>query len=164
MLPMTLRNFTAFIDGFGWAGKIEEGKAPTLTIATEEYEGGGMAGAIDLDVGSVEKMEATMNFAEFNPTIFSQFGKDDASFTLRGAQSNGTETQEVRYQMRGLFKQLDPQAFKKGERSTLNTMLSVRYLELTIAGTQVIEIDQVNMLRVVNGTDQLAEQRAALGI
>ena len=41
--------------------------------------------------------------------------------------------------------------------------MAVRYYKLTIAGDDICEIDVDNMIRIVNGTDRLAAQRAALG-
>jgi hypothetical protein len=40
----------------------------------------------------------------------------------------------------------------------------VTYYKLNVNGTDVIEIDVVNMKRIIKGVDQLASQRTALGI
>jgi len=163
MIPKTLRNFNAFIDGIGWAGLVEEGTPPKIAIAVLEHKAGGMAAPIDLDSGMVEKMECEMSFAEFNPALFTQLGNSDATFTLRGAQSDGTVTQGVVYQMRGLVKTNEPSSWKPGEKGTLKVMMTCSFLRLTIDGSDVVEIDAINMRRVIGGVDQLAEQRSALG-
>jgi len=49
MLPKILKNFNVFVDGRGYAGKIDEITLPKLTIKTEEYRAGGMG---------MEKLEA----------------------------------------------------------------------------------------------------------
>ena len=43
-------------------------------------------------------------------------------------------------------------------------MLAVRYYRFEHGGEVLHEIDVDNMIRIVDGTDRLAEQRAALGI
>ncbi len=59
MLPKILRNFNVFVDGRGYAGKIEEITLPKLTIKTEEYRAGGMDIPISIDMG-MEKLEAVL--------------------------------------------------------------------------------------------------------
>ncbi len=50
MLPKILRNFNVFVDGRGYAGKIDEITLPKLTIKTEEYRAGGMDIPINIDI------------------------------------------------------------------------------------------------------------------
>ena len=42
--------------------------------------------------------------------------------------------------------------------------MALRYLKVTIGGREVIEVDKVNMIRRVNGVDQLATIRTAIGV
>ena len=42
MLPKILKNFSAFVDGRGYAGRVDEITLPKLTIKMEEYRAGGM--------------------------------------------------------------------------------------------------------------------------
>jgi len=42
--------------------------------------------------------------------------------------------------------------------------MSVTYYKLEIDGRVMYEIDVVNMVQVINGVDQLAGDRAALGL
>ena len=42
--------------------------------------------------------------------------------------------------------------------------LALRYYKLEIDGETIHEIDVENMTRVINGTDQLAARRRALGL
>ena len=43
MLPKILKNFNVFVDGRGYAGRVDEITLPKLTIKTEEYQGAGMS-------------------------------------------------------------------------------------------------------------------------
>ena len=40
----------------------------------------------------------------------------------------------------------------------------LNYYRLVVNGTNVIEIDLLNMVFIVNGTDLLADQRRAIGL
>ena len=55
-------------------------------------------------------------------------------------------------------------AAKAGEGTELKYKFALSYYKLTINGETLIEIDVVNMVETVNGTDRLAEVRAALGV
>ncbi|GFR20643.1 phage tail tube protein FII [Trichonephila clavata] len=85
MLPKILKNFNVFVDGRGYAGKIDEVTLPKLTIKTEEYRAGGMDIPINIDMG-MEKLEAEFTFAEYDSELFRLFGLIDGnsvSLTLR---------------------------------------------------------------------------------
>lgn len=164
-LPTTLQNFTAFIDGFGLAGKIKEGTPPKVAIQTEEALTGGMAATVDIDMGAVEKLEASMTFIEYSPLLYTNLGVPDLPFTLRGSQRtpDGAD-QAVIYQMRGLLKENDPASFQTAKMSEPKASFTAHYLKVTIADVELIEIDAQNMVRKIGGIDQLAGQRAALGL
>jgi len=40
-------------------------------------------------------------------------------------------------------------------------MLTFRYSKFVVGGQEVIEVDLINMVRIVDGTDKLADMRAA---
>lgn len=73
MLPKILKNFNVFVDGRGYAGKIDEVTLPKLTIKTEEYRAGGMDIPINIDMG-MEKLEAEFTFSEYDSELFRLFG------------------------------------------------------------------------------------------
>ena len=49
--PRVLRGFDVFVDGRGYAGKVEELELPKLSIKTEEFRAGGMDVPVELDMG-----------------------------------------------------------------------------------------------------------------
>ena len=166
MLPKKLKNFTAFVDGRGYAGRVSEIELPKLTLKTEEFRAGGMDAPVEIDMG-MEKMEASITFAEYDKEIFNQFGLADGNsvgLTLRGALENDKETEQVIINLRGGYKELDSGTWKTGDDSTLKVSVACRYYKLSIDGKELIEIDVENMIRKINGADQLEEQRKALGL
>ncbi|WP_019604530.1 phage major tail tube protein [Teredinibacter turnerae] len=55
-LPHKLKDFNLFGNGDSWQGKIAELALPKLTRKYEEYRGGGIDGAVEIDLGQ-EKIE-----------------------------------------------------------------------------------------------------------
>ena len=64
MLPKILKNFNLFVDGRGYAGRVDEITLPKLTIKTEEFQGAGMSAPVEIDLG-MEKLEMDMRFSEY---------------------------------------------------------------------------------------------------
>ena len=166
MLPKILKNFNVFVDGRGYAGKIDEITLPKLTIKTEEYRAGGMDIPINIDIG-MEKLEAELTFAEYDSELFRLFGlinNNAVSLTLRGGLQGSSDTESVVINLRGLFKELDFGSWKPAEKATLKCTVAANYYKLTIDGKELIEIDAENMIRKIDGVDQMASMRTALGI
>ncbi len=166
MLPKILKNFSAFVDGRGYAGRVDEITLPKLSIKTEEYRGGGMDVPIDIDLG-MEKLEAEITFSEYDPELFRLFGIMDNStvnFTLRGGLQGTGDAAPVVINLRGKIKELDSGSWKAGDKATLKCMIAIFYYKLTIDRRELIEIDAENMIRKINGVDQLSSMRQALGV
>ena len=85
--------------------------------------------------------------------------------TFRGAVQDGDGTvRAVVMRMRGIIREADFGTWKPGEKAPLKVMVALRYYKLEIDGEVIYEIDAENMIRIVDGTDQLEAQREALGI
>ena len=162
-----LRNINLFVDGRGYAGRVEEFDPPKLTIKTEEYRAGGMDAEVELDMG-MEKLETTLTISGIDKEVVKLWGvytSASTPLTLRAAlvDEDGTVT-PVEIRMRGKVKELDFGTWKPGEKAPLKWMVALRYYKYTQGGEVIHDIDVENMKRVVNGTDQLQAQRQALGI
>lgn len=167
-LPRILKNMNLFIDGRGYAGRIDEIALPKLAAAVEEHRAGGMDAPLNLDMG-MEALEATFTLSEFDENIWAGFGLLENNVipcTVRGSiQAQGTsEAQPVVANLRGGWQELDPGTWKPGDKNQLSVTMMCRYYKLTINGRTVAEIDVPNMIRIIDGTDQIAQQRAHLGI
>ncbi|WP_319778453.1 phage major tail tube protein [Maridesulfovibrio sp.] len=166
ILPKKLKKFTAWVSGESYLGKVPELEPPKLSLKTEEYRSGGMDVPVEIDMG-MEKLEATATFAEYSPELFEKFGiveGEDVSITFRGAIRANAEADAVILEMRGRLRELDPGTWKAGDDSTLKVAIAIRYYKVTIAGSEVVEIDPVNIIRKIGGVDQLETERSALGI
>ena len=168
MLPRTLRNFSMFLDGVGFAGKVTELTLPVLGIQTEEYRAGGLDAPIAIDMG-MEALTCSFTLAEYDTDMLKMFGLYDQNavqLTARGAlQRNGdTDAVAVICNLTGSITNFDPGAFEAGAITEANFEMAVRSYKLEIASETLIEIDVENMKRIINNTDQLESLRTAMGI
>lgn len=161
-----LKNFNLFVDGRGYAGRVEELTPPKLAIKTEELRAGGMDAPAEIDMG-MEKIESTFTLIEHDPELLKQFGVVSGTavaLTLRGALVDDTTTTPMVIRLQGMFKEIDFGKFKAGDKPAMQCSVTCRYYALEIGNKKIIEIDIDNMTRVIDGVDQMAEVRAALGI
>jgi P2 family phage contractile tail tube protein len=167
-LPRVLKNMNLLIDGSGYAGRVDEITLPVLTIKTEDHRAGGMDIPAELDMG-MERLEASMIVSDFSPEIFRSFGLLDSGgvpITVRGAtqrQGDATVT-PVTVNMIGGWRSLDAGAWTAGAKNPLTINAALTYYKLTVDGEELVEIDAINMIRIINGVDQLAGQRQAIGL
>jgi P2 family phage contractile tail tube protein len=163
MIPRVLRNYNTFVNGFGYAGLIDEAELPEIAIKTEEHRGGGTDVPIELDMG-MEVMQAKLTMAEYNPTLMGLIGTV-ARIQLRGALVRDNEAAvPMLVEMHGLFKKSTMGSWKAGDKATNELEVSLRYIKIQIAESVVTEIDSQNTVRIIGGVDQLASQRAAMGM
>jgi len=167
MIKDVLRNLNLFVDGRGYAGRVAEVELPKLTIKTSEYRAGGMDMPVEIDMG-MEKLEATITLNSYDPDVLAAFGLAPGKhvpLTVRGAltDEDGTEKAVV-VNFRGQIKEIDKGTWKPGEDATLKFSVALRYYKLEHDGRLIYEIDPENMIRVIDGVDQLAARRAALGL
>ena len=169
MLPKTLKNFNLFIDGEGYAGRVEELTLPKLSRKMEEYRGGGLNGDVEIDLG-MEKLEMEFTLREYSRSVLNQWGACDAAgvgLRFLGAavrDDSSCETDSIEVAIRGRWRELDFDTSKSGEMSTLKVMVATSYFKYLVNGEEVIEIDHLNMIEKVNGNDRLKKQREALSL
>ncbi|WP_444885967.1 phage major tail tube protein [Microbulbifer sp. PSTR4-B] len=162
------KDMELFADGRGYAGLVEEFEPPTLKVVTEDFNGGGMAAPIGIDMGRVEKLEASWTLGGYHADTLVQWGKtgqQGTPLTLRAAAQSEADGSVVPVviKMRGLVRSYEAGTHKPGEINKQKYTAELRYYSVEIDGRQLIEIDVLNGKRVVDGVDQTAEIRAAIG-
>lgn len=166
ILPRVLKNFTAFIDGRGYIGRIESAKLPELAINTEDFRGGGLDAPIENDMG-MNKLEGEIVLAEYNADAVKLWGLFNANvpIVMRGAvQRQGEQTATpVVIRMIGGFKTISRDDWETGKNSKMTLAYSATSYQEVIANETVIDIDLLNSKRIIGGVDQLESIRAALG-
>lgn len=161
------KNLNLFVDGRGYAGQLREFTPPTLALVTEDFRAGGMDAAIEVEMG-MERLEASFVLSAYDKDVLALWGVSpgqQVQFTVREAlESFDGTVRQVVHNMRGKIRRLDPGSVTPGEMADLTVEVALAYYRQEHSGTTLHEIDVENMVRVVNGVDRLAEQRAALGV
>ena len=167
MIVDILRNVNAFVDGSGYIGRLDEVMLPKLAIKLEEFRAGGMDAPVEIDQG-MEKLECSLTTSSVDQGLLERFGVvlgEAVPFAFRGAlRSEDATVKAAVATIRGRIKEIDWGEWKPGEKAPLKAMIAVRYYKFELAGVVLHEIDIENMTRVINGVDQLAEMRTALGV
>lgn len=160
-----LRNFTWWVDGKSMHLEIDELQLPNIKDKLEEVRVGDMG--FDVSLG-IEKLEAKAKLFTRNPDIMAQMGIRPGvrlRSTFRGQtvdETNGQSAAEVvvmEHRISG-----EPEAWKSGSKAGVGyTLNSLLYYKHSIDTRVIHLIDPVNMERIVDGVDQLAATREALG-
>lgn len=162
-----LKNFNLFVDGRGYAGQGEEYTPPVLQIKQEEWRGAGMDAPEQIDMG-MEAIETSFNLLSYDPNILGLFGLvpgGQVGVIIRGAlQGPAGVVTPVQHIMRGKVSTMDSGSWKPGEKPMLSCTMSLHFYSLIHGGREIHTIDIRNYIRRINGVDQLAGMRAALGV
>jgi P2 family phage contractile tail tube protein len=159
-----LKNFNLYVDGRGYAGNVEEVQLPALNIAGEEYRAGGLDIPVDLDMG-MDKLEASFRITKWESDIEKLFGTGYINLTFRGALEDldGTVRACV-VKLRGKIHGIESEAVTPGAKAARSYRVPLVGYTYIIDGETIHDIDVLNMKRIINGVDRLAEQRKAIGI
>ena len=167
MIPQVLSNCNAFVDGISFAGDVPTLSLPKLTQKTDDYQGGGMLSPVEIAMG-LEKLEAAFTTNGVRRESLKYFGLVDqtaCNIVFRGAFKGlrGVVTPVI-VTMRGGIKEVDMGDWKPADKAEIKHAVKLVYYKLEIDGRVMYEIDPLNMVMVVDGVDQAAAERSALGL
>ena len=161
-----LKYLNLIVDGRGYAGKIEEYNAPDLTLSTEDFRGGGMDAPINIEMG-MEKLTCSYVLTSYDADVLALWGVKQGSglqLAARGSlESLDGTTKPVVHNMTGKLISLARGTWGSGSKPSLTITQSLTYYREVHDGRTINEIDVINMVRVIDGVDQLAEHRANIG-
>ena len=167
MIPETLANLNLFVDGISFQGDVPSLTLPKLTLKMEEHRPGGMDMPVEMDQG-MEKMEAGFTTTGVRRESLKFFGLADGTAfngVFRGAfKGRKGQIIPVIVTLRGSLTEVAMGDWKAGDKAEIKHNASLTYYKLEVDGRTVYEIDALGMRRVIDGVDQLAEQRTALGL
>jgi uncharacterized protein len=167
-LPSKLKGFNLFHNGENFAGKVAEVALPKLTRKMEDYQGGGMSGPIKIDFGQ-EGIQMEWTAAGFLKPVLQSYGTlkhDGVLLRFAGGYQaeDSTSVDAIEIVVRGRHMEIDPGTAKAKEDTAFKVTTVASYYKLTINGETIIEIDFVNMIEKINGTDLLQALRTAIGL
>lgn len=169
-LPRKLKYLNLFNDGNNYMGLVESLTLPKFTQKFEKYRGGGMPGAVDINMGLDDgALDTEFEIGGTEALLFKQMKVVTVDgVQLRFAESiqrdDTGEVQAVELVVRGRHKELDSGTHKQGDSSTTKVSSTNSYAKLTINGEVLYEVDLVNMVWIVDGVDLMEAHRAAIGL
>lgn len=143
-MPRKLKLMNVFMDGYSYMGVAKSMTLPKLTRKLENYRGAGMNGSAPVDLGLDD--DAPIRFA-------GSYQRDDTG-----------EVVAVEVSMRGRIKEIDTGEGKQGEDTEAKLSVACTYFKLSLDGKELVEIDTINMIERVNGTDRLEQHRRNIGL
>lgn len=162
-----LKNMNLFVDGFGFAGNVEEFKPPKLALKTDDYRAGGMDAPVSIEMG-MEGLECSFVLKGHFPEVLRKWGvieENKVQLTARGSLESYSGTViPVKINLRGTITEVEDGAWKPGENNTQTFTMKLDYYKRVQDGWVLHEIDIPNMIRIIDGVDQLAKRRNALGL
>ncbi|WP_186113270.1 phage major tail tube protein [Burkholderia gladioli] len=167
-MPRKLKNFNLFHNGELFAGQVAELTLPKLTRSTEDWRGGGMSGPIKIDFGH-EAIQLEWTAGGFMKSVLQQYGalKHDAVLLrfaggYQGEDSTAYDSVEI--VVKGRHTEIDMGTAKAKEDTAFKVTTSASYYKLSVNGETLIELDFVNMIENIGGTDLAASLRTAIGL
>ena len=167
-LPNKLKLFELFVNGFSLGKKAKNVTLPTLTRTMEDFRGGSMSGSVAIDLGN-EPMELsfTCSGAEFD--LIKHYAAKTVNTTMfrfaAAYQCDDTaSTNSVDIVVRGRIKELNFGSQETGALGETSVTVACTYYKLTKNGVILAELDPLNCIEIINGTDMLSEAKAALGM
>ncbi len=162
--PKKIRNFTAFMNGFGYAGRVTSGQIPEVKIKTASHRGGGMDGAVAVDMG-VEDMKAELALADWPPELIKYAGtRQDLTLNAAARTMRDFEFEGYSANIIGLVSVLNFAELKAGDDAPLKLTMEVDEFALSHEGAELFRLNPSQGIRIIGGVDQLAGQRRAMGI
>lgn len=166
--PRVLKNFNLFVNGRGKAGMLDEYTPPEIKVKTEDARYGGLDADIEVDMG-MEKLKAKFKLADPDPDTLVLVGLssgNSARVVVKGAfrRDSDGEVIQVVHELVGRIPSRVSDAWKAGDKTANEFDMTLTYYKETVGGREIYEIDIENMIRRVDGVDQLADIRAAMGL
>ncbi|MEE9683358.1 phage major tail tube protein [Lelliottia amnigena] len=169
-LPRKLKHLNLFNDGNNWQGIVESLTLPKFTRKFEKYRGGGMAGAVDVDMGLDDgALDTEFSIGGMESLLYKQLAKTTADgiqlrFTGSIQRDDTGEVQAMELVVRGRHKEIDAGELKTGESNSTKVSSTNSYAKLTINGEVLYEVDTINMVEIVGGVDLMEAHRQAIGL
>lgn len=162
--PRQIRNFNVFVDGISYFGLAVEAKLPDVKVNTQAYRGAGMEGPVGVDMG-LEAMTAEVTFHEWSVALLAQLGRVGRLVLRPAAMGEADLTADaIVASISGLWRSAEFGGLKAGEAASLKLVCDVRRFKLEHNATTVYDIDLEIGKRVVDGVDQTASLRRAMGL
>jgi len=168
-IDKSLINYAVYEDAVEYVGMAEV-TLPEITNLTQEITGAGIAGNVEAVIlGHIESMTATFNFRTVTAAAAKLAEPRAHKLDCRVAQqvvdtkTGETKVQTVKHIMKAKPKKYAPGKLAVASTADASGEYAVTYYAIYIDGKKKTEIDPLNFIYYVNGTDYLKDVRKALG-
>lgn len=167
MLPKIIKDAILSVEGTSFAGRIENIEWPKLARKMEEWRGGGMMGPIEVDLGA-EKMEMSFEMPEQDAELLKQFGISSASgirFRINASAENDSPdntSDAVEVIALGRIREIELGQYKGGDLQQTKYAIALSTFKYSNNGSEILDIDHLNNIFKVGGTDLLEKRRENL--
>ena len=162
-IPEKINEYNAYLDGTKMIGVAASVTLPEVNMKTSTVSGVGVNGELDSPtIGQFESMEQEIQFNTLYSSAMDMLSPlSTVNLTLRAAQqvydkTGGYAFKGLRIVMGGRVKEFNPGTVKKGDAMDAETTLELTYYMIEVDGEQVVEVDKLNGVYKVNGSDMLA--------
>ena len=162
-------NYAVYEDETEFIG-IADATLPDLKRITTEIQGSGMNGIINSPIiGNIEAMETTLNFKAPSREQSSLFeGRKHRLTFMQAVQNRNLTSGEIEVEAHKIVMEVTPNTQSLGKVATASTSdasgtYAVNYFAQYFNGVKTDEIDILNFICMINGKDELADVRRALG-
>ncbi|HOV79364.1 MAG TPA: phage major tail tube protein [Bacillota bacterium] len=169
-VPEKLINFRVYEDGADYLG-VADVELPAIEAMTETVKGAGIAGEVESPVlGHFGSMSLKINWRVVTRPTVHLAQQRTHSLDLRGAiqvQNAGTGEYRVapmKVAVRCIPKKTELGKLDVGATSDAANEFEVTYINVSLDGKKILEIDKYNYICVIDGVDYLKKVREALGL
>lgn len=162
-------NFAVYEDAVEYYGMAEV-TLPEISTKAEDTPGAGIGGSFNAPyIGQTEPMSVTLNFRRTSKDAIRLAEPRNHHLDLRTAQQYWDNTagrykmQSVKHVLIGFPTKTNPGKIANASPTDGSCELSVTYFATFIDGEKVLEVDVLNNIYYVNGTDYAEDVRKAIG-
>lgn len=169
-IPDRLKDFMVYKNGTTDLVGVADIQLPSFSFGTEEVKGAGVFGSFETSVGSFGSQKITLNWHSITDRLFDFLELGAHRLDCRGALqehdrgSGRLITRALRIVVQGSTTSGELGKLEKGTTTDSSTELEITYIKIDMDGKNVLELDKLNYIYRVNGKDQLADTRRALGL
>ncbi len=169
VIPEKGINFSVYLNGEDLLG-VAEGTIPALESMTSEVKGAGVAGVIESPViGHFNSTNFSLTWRTVTKDFLKLFDHTTNDLELFAALQQYDaglgeyKAVQLHVYIKAITKTRTPGNLVVGDNMDTQMEFEVPYMKIELDGKEWIELDKYNYIYKVNGVDQLADVRTALG-
>lgn len=171
VIPEKVVNYMLYADGNRTLTALVDVDMPDIQFMSETISGAGIAGEIDsTTLGHLQAMTMGLNFRTLIDQNYNMLEQRAYNLEIKaGIQSLDQDagkfiTGKYRIMVKGYPKGFSQGKLSVGKATDSKQEFAVNYMKVEYDGEEVLEVDKINMIFKVRGTDYLTDTRAAMGM